>query len=128
MSTLLQSKLAENPEKTAQVSLSVFFEIMQAWHVKKTAQRTLLGNPPESIFYNWANGKFSILSNDTLERISCIIAIYKALNLLFSSREQAHAWPSKANQAFSEQSAIEFMVSGSVIQFHDVRRYLDSQL
>ena len=64
------NKLAENPEKTAQVSLSVFFEIMQAWHVKKTAQRTLLGNPPESVFYNWANGKFSILSRKSLSPFS----------------------------------------------------------
>lgn len=127
MSALEQPKLVENPTRTAQVALSVFFNIMDAWHVKAKDQRVLLGKPSESTFYNWKNGKVSSLSNDTLERISYIMGIYKALGILFPTREQADAWPLKPNKAFNGESALDFMLKGSMIHLIDMRRYLDAQ-
>ena len=127
MSVLEQPKLAENPAKTAHVALSVFFNIMNAWHVKAKDQRILLGKPAESTFYNWKNGKVSSLSNDTLERISYVIGIYKALGILLPTREQADAWPLKTNKAFNDETALEFMLKGSMIHLSDMRRYLDAQ-
>lgn len=127
MSVLEQPKLAENPAKTAQVALSVFFNIMNAWNVKVKEQRVLLGNPSESTFYNWKNGKVSSLSSDTLERISYVMGIYKALGILFPTRAQADAWPKKPNKAFNDESALEFMLKGSMMHLIDMRRYLDAQ-
>jgi hypothetical protein len=127
MSVLEQAKLVENPTKTAKVALSVFFNIMNAWRVKAKDQRVLLGSPAESTFYNWKNGKVSSLSVDTLERISYVMGIYKALGILFPTREQADAWPQKPNSAFNNESALAFMLKGSMIHLSDMRRYLDAQ-
>lgn len=127
MSALVQAVLQQNPEKTAQVALSVFFNIMNAWHVRAKDQMVLLGKPAESTFYNWKKGKVSNLSLDTLERISYVMGVYKALGILFPTREQADAWPHKANKAFNEESALAFMLKGSVVHLSDMRRYLDAQ-
>ncbi len=127
MAALTDKTLSQDPRQTAKVALNVFFNIMAAWQVKAKDQRILLGNPPESTFYNWKNAKVTHLSFDTLERISYIIGIYKALGILFPSREQADAWPHKPNKAFNNQSALAFMLKGSIVNLSDLRRYLDAQ-
>lgn len=127
MSALQTSSLAQNPKQTAQVALSVFFNIMAAWQVKTKDQIVLLGKPAESTFYNWKKGKASNLSADTLERISYVMGIYKALGILFSQREQADAWLQKPNKAFNGESALQFMLKGSMVHLSDMRRYLDAQ-
>ncbi len=127
MSTIEKAVLQQNPEKTAQVALSVFFNIMNAWHVRAKDQIVLLGKPAESTFYNWKKGKVSNLSADTLERISYVMGTYKALGILFPTREQADLWPQKPNKAFNNESALEFMLKGSMIHLSDMRRYLDAQ-
>jgi len=127
MSVAEPTVLQQNPEKTAQVALSVFFNIMAAWQVRAKDQILLLGKPAESTFYNWKKGKVSSLSADTLERISYVLGIYKALGSLFSTREQADAWPQKINKAFNNQTALEYMLKGSMINLSDMRRYLDAQ-
>ncbi|MBE0362152.1 hypothetical protein PULV_a3958 [Pseudoalteromonas ulvae UL12] len=127
MSGLEQAYLAKDPEKTAKVALSVFFNIMASWNVRAKDQIVMLGKPAESTFYNWKKGKVSSLSIDTLERISYVMGIYKALGILFPTREQADAWPHKPNKAFNGETAIQFMLKGSIINLSDMRRYLDSQ-
>ena len=119
--------LEQPPEKVAAIALEVFFNIMSAWHVKGKDQIILLGKPAESTYYNWKKGKASSLSTDTLERISYLMGIYKALGILFPTREQADAWPLKPNKAFNDESALEFMLKGSMIHLSDMRRYLDAQ-
>lgn len=127
MSAIEQAVLQQDPAKTAQVALNVFFNIMEAWQVKSKDQMVLLGKPAESTFYNWKKGKVSSLSVDTLERISYIFGIYKALGILFPTREQADNWPKKANKAFNNESALDFMLKGSITHLSDMRRYLDAQ-
>jgi uncharacterized protein (DUF2384 family) len=123
-----QALLQQYPEKTAQVALSVFFNIMNAWHVRPNEQMVLLGMPAETTFYEWKKGQASNLSVDTLERISYIIRIYKALGILFPSREQADAWPQRPNKNFNDEPALKFMLKGSVIHLSGMCRYLDLQL
>lgn len=122
-----QEILEQKPAKTAKVGLAVFFNIMNAWQVKAKEQIVLLGRPAESTFYNWKKGKVVNVSQDTLERISYILGIYKALGILFPTRAQADAWPKKPNKAFNDLSALEFMLKGSMIHLSDMRRYLDAQ-
>jgi len=126
--TALESKvLAQNPSKTAQVALKVFFNIMNEWNVKNQDQITLLGKPGSTTFYNWKKGQASSLSVDTMERISYIMGIYKALGILFPTREQADAWIKKPNSHFNNESALAYMLKGSIVHLNDMRRYLDAQ-
>ena len=87
----------------------------------------LLGEPARSTFFKWRKQEGPSISKDTLERISYIIGIYKALRILFPTEAQANAWPAKPNREFGDKSAVEFMCQGSVVHLSDVRRYLDAQ-
>jgi len=127
MPVLENKVLAQNPTKTAQVALRVFFNIMNEWSVKNQDQITLLGKPGSTTFYNWKKGQASSLSVDTMERISYIMGIYKALGILFPTRVQADAWIKKPNSHFNNESALAYMLKGSMMHLNDMRRYLDAQ-
>ena len=119
--------LAQDPKKTALVALKTFFNIMEKWGVKNEQQMVLLGRPSSGTFFNWKKGKVASIPVDTLERISYVMGIYKALGILFPTRAQADAWPNKANQAFDGQTAIEYITKGSLVNLIHLRRYLDAQ-
>lgn len=127
MPALESNVLAQNPSNTAQIALKVFFNIMNEWSVKNQDQITLLGKPGSTTFYNWKKGQASSLSVDTMERISYIMGIYKALGILFPTREQADAWIKKPNNHFNSESALTYMLKGSIVHLNDMRRYLDAQ-
>lgn len=103
-----------------------FFRIMEAWGVTDTQARVLLGEPSRATFYKYKKGAGGPLGRDTLERISCVLGIYKALQLLFPDSSQADAWMRKPNDAFGGRSALDHALGGQVVDLADVRRYLDT--
>ncbi len=110
----------------SQTALKVFFNITKGWQLNAHEEMALLGEPARSTFFKWRKNEGPTISKDTLERISYIMGIYKALRLLFPNEAQSNAWPKKANQYFGGESALDFMLKGSVTHLSDVRRYLDS--
>jgi hypothetical protein len=102
-----------------------FFRIMDAWEVRDSDAQVLLGRPSRTTFYAWKKGEGGKLSHDTLERVSYLLGIYKALQLLFSNPDQADTWMKKPNAAFGGQSALERALGGRVVDLAHVRRYLD---
>jgi len=102
-----------------------FFRIMDAWEVRDSDAQVLLGRPGRTTFYAWKKGEGGKLSHDTLERVSYLLGIYKALQLLFSNPGQADAWMKKPNAAFGGQSALERALGGRVVDLAHVRQYLD---
>jgi hypothetical protein len=119
--------IKQDPKKTAIVALKTFFNMMEKWRVNKKRQMVLLGMPSQGTFYNWKRGDVASIPADTLERISYIMGIYKALGILFPNRRQADEWVSKPNTAFNGESALDYMTKGSMAQLIDMRRYLDAQ-
>lgn len=110
-------------------ALRAFFKLADRWNLRIAEQRKLLGDPPESTFYKWKRHQEGTLGRDTLERISYLLGIYKALQILFPDAGQADAWLHKPNQAplFGGHSALERMLSGNVSDLYVVRQYLDAQ-
>ena len=102
-----------------------FFRIMDAWEVRDSNAQVLLGRPSRTTFYAWKKGEGGKLSHDTLERVSYLLGIYKALQLLFSNPDQADAWMKKPNAALGGQSALERALGGRVVDLAHVRQYLD---
>lgn len=125
MAILPASLQQEDPKKVAKVALTVFFNITKSWKITTKQEIILLGSPPRSTFYKWRSGTITTISQDTLERISYIMGIYKALRKIFPTLDQANAWPIKPNQAFNNMSGLEYMLLGGVQHLSDVRRYLD---
>jgi hypothetical protein len=109
--------------------LRAFFKLAERWNLKVAEQRKLLGDPPESTFYKWKRERDGALTRDTLERISYLLGIYKALAILFPQAERADAWLRRPNSAptFGGKSALERMLSGNVADLFTVRQYLDAQ-
>jgi len=109
--------------------LRAFFRIAERWNLRVAEQRKLLGDPPESNFYKWKREQEGALSRDTLERISYVLGIFKALAILFPQPERADAWLRKPSSAptFGGQSALQRMLSGHVADLFVVRQYLDAQ-
>jgi hypothetical protein len=118
-----------DPEELGATALTAFFNITAAWGLSAEEERTLLGSPPRSTFFKWKGEKSARLSADTLERISYVMGIYKALRILLPTEEAAHHWVKKPNAArgFNGKSALDRMLGGHVIDLADVRRYLDAE-
>jgi Protein of unknown function (DUF2384) len=118
-----------DPEELGGTALTAFFNISAAWGLAAEEERVLLGSPPRSTFFKWKSERAAKLTPDTLERISYVMGIYKALRILLPTQEAAHAWVRKPNTArgFGGKSALDRMLAGRVIDLADVRRYLDAE-
>lgn len=113
----------------APAALRTVFHIAQAWELSARETRVLLGSPPESTFYKWKAGKVGIVSRDLLERVSYLLGIYKALQLLLPDPRAADTWLKRPNDAppFNGRAALDVMLSGNVADLYLVRQYLDAQ-
>lgn len=111
-------------------ALRTFFRLAQAWQLDTTEQMRLLGISSRSTYFKWKKDPAAtMLSRDALERISYLLGIYKALQILFPRPEQADAWIRRPNRAplFGNRSALQRMLSGNVADLYVVRQYLDAQ-
>lgn len=116
--------------RVSSAALQGFFNLSKHWGLTASEERTLLGSPPESTFFKWkAERSARRLGRDVLDRISYLLGIYKALNILLPSPKAADEWVKKPNAAgmFQGQSALDRMLGGSLVDLADVRRYLDAQ-
>lgn len=115
-------------DKLTSPALRAFFNLAALWGLSNAEQITLLGSPKERTFYNWKRDKEGNLSKDTLERISYILGIYQALQILLPDTESADTWVRKPNAAsmFGGNSALDLMLSGNVSDLYQVRRHLDA--
>lgn len=122
-------KLEIAPEKLQKTALDAFFNISERWGLNTLEEQTLLGSPPRSTFFKWKRERQGQLGHDTLERISYIMGIYKALRILLPTEKAAYEWVKKPNTAplFNGQSALQKMLLGRVVDLADVRRYLDAE-
>ncbi len=110
-------------------ALRTFFNIADKWGLGADEQMNLLGVGARSTFYKWKKDTGVTLPRDTLERISYIFGIYKALAILFPDAAAANGWVRKANSAslFNGRSALDRMLCGNVTDLYVVRQYLDAQ-
>ena len=117
-----------NAKELSGPGLRAFFKLAERWKLSADEQMKLLGlGRRRSTFFYWK--KYGgVLPPDTLERISYLLGIYKALRILLPSQASADAWVKKPNQAplFGGKPALERMLGG-VGDLYVVRQYLDAQ-
>lgn len=128
MSAVLQAtKTAPDSGQMAAAGLRAFARIAEHWGLSIDEQRRLLGEPPRSTFFAWRKSPAqAALTRDTLERLSLLLGIYKALQILLPDADAADAWVKKANGAFGGSSALALMLGGNVGDLLRVRRWLDA--
>lgn len=117
------------PDELAGPGLRTFFNIAQRWGLDTRQEQTLLGSPARSTFFRWKRGDIGIVPHDLIERLSYLLGIYKALQVLLPVPERADAWVQRPNTAplFRGQTPLEHMLGGQVADLYRVRQYLDAE-
>ena len=130
MPTQRQPKGSKGGELSqANVALRAFFRIAELWKLTTTEQRALLGIARQSALGRWRTAPPTTLSQETLERISHVLAIYEALQILLPEAGPADRWIKHPNEGplFSGKPAMARLMSGQLDDLVVVRRYLEAQ-
>ena len=127
-SPLIDLSLKEERERLSPSAIKAFFNIISKWDVREEDARTLLGGVSHGQFYEMKNNPRRSLDADTLTRISYLVGIFKALNILYS-KELADAWVLRpnANRIFGGETALAYMMRGGLPAMQVVRRLLDAR-
>jgi hypothetical protein len=126
-------ELARSPARLKALSptaLAAFRDIARHWGLTPLEQRILLGIVPQSTYTKYMRDpKSATLSYDTLQRISHLYGIFKAINVLLPDERLADAWISQPNEhpLFKGASPKDVMLDGTLESIAAVRAYLDAE-
>jgi Protein of unknown function (DUF2384) len=109
-------------------ALKGFFNLAERWSIRDEDARALLGGVSNGPYYTWKKQPERVLDADTLTRISYLIGIFKALNILYGQK-LADEWVllPNSNRIFGGRTPLEYMMRGGVPAMQVVRRLLDAR-
>jgi Antitoxin Xre/MbcA/ParS C-terminal toxin-binding domain len=115
-------------ERLSPAALRAFFNIMARWQVRDEDARALLGGVTNGPFYEMKKNPERVLDADRLLRISYLVGIFKALNVLYSEA-LADAWIRRpnTNAIFAGQTPLAYLTTGGLPAMQVVRRLLDAR-
>lgn len=104
-----------------------FLRIASRWRIRDEDARQLLGGISSGSFYSLKKNPRT-LDQDTLTRISLLVGIFKALNILYSSR-LADAWVGlpNTNAMFRGHTPLAYMLRLGQPGMMHVRQLLDAR-
>ena len=124
---------ADLSSKVIQASLSPsallgFFRLADLWKLRDQDARGLLGGISNGTYYSLKRRPAKTLDQDKLTRISLLLGIFKALNILYS-RKLADAWVQLPNRnpMFGGESPLASMIKGGVPAMIRVRQLVDAR-
>jgi len=120
-----------NPVTRARLTpsaIAAFFAIVEKWELRNEDAMALLGGASNGRYFELKKKHRGALSQDELTRISLLIGIFKALNILFNQR-LANQWASRpnSNPMFNHAPPLELLRRGGVPGMIGVRRLLDAR-
>lgn len=122
--------LADRPtrERLGGPALRAFFNIMARWMVRDGDARALLGGVTNGPYYEMKRAPDRVLDVDRLTRVSLLVGVFKALNVLYSE-PLADRWIhlSNTNRIFGGATPLDYMIRGGVPALLTVRRLLDAR-
>ena len=112
----------------AGAGLRTYINIAKAWNLSEADAARLLGTYP-STYRRWRKNDKPNMDVSQLERLSLILGIYKALQILLPRQDAADSWVNRANQhpLFAGEPPIRRMKGGQVSDLFVVRNYLDAE-
>lgn len=118
----------ENRTRLSPAAIKGVLRIAKHWNLRDEDTRALLGGVSSGSFYALKNGTNKKLDEDQLTRISLLIGVYKALNILYS-KKLADAWMAlpNANAMFGGDSALNYAKKGGIPALLRVRQLLDAR-
>jgi hypothetical protein len=106
-----------------------FLSIVEKWGLRDPDARLLLGGVSSGSYYAWKkDSKGRVLDQDTLTRISLLIGIFKALNILYSHK-LADAWIRlpNSNPMFGGLTPLAYIIQRGQPGMVHVRQLLDAR-
>jgi uncharacterized protein (DUF2384 family) len=115
-------------ERLSPSALRAFVNVMERWSVRDQDARELLGGISNGTLYAIKRREKKILNADELLRVSYLVGIFKALNILYSTA-LADAWMTRpnTNPVFGGETPLDYVLTGGIPALQTVRRLLDSR-
>ena len=115
-------------KRLSPAAVAAFFAIADKWQLRNEDAMALLGGTSHGRYFELKKNRKGILSQDELTRISLLIGIFKALNILFGQR-LANQWVARpnSNPMFNDAPPLEYLSRGGMPAMIGVRRLLDSR-
>ena len=120
-------------EKLSPVAIRGFFRLASHWKLRDEDARGLIGGISNGSFYQLKRGatktsNSKTLDQDKLTRISLLVGIFKALNILYGTK-LADAWVQlpNTNPIFGGETPMAYMLKGGVPSMLRVRQLLDAR-
>ena len=126
---LVDLSARETRERLSPSALKAFFSIVDHWSIRDEAARELLGGVSNGPYYEMKKDPGGrVLDTDRLTRVSLLIGIFKALNILHA-RKLADSWVNlpNTNRIFAGSTPLAYMMKGGVPAMEMVRRLLDAR-
>ena len=120
-----------NPVERKRLSPSAaraFLRIIEHWQVRDEDARALLGGMSHGSYYQLKQKPGKPFEQDRLLRISYLIGIFKALNILYGEK-LADQWMTLGNRnpLFGGKTPLEFILAGGVPAMDTLRKLLDAR-
>jgi len=118
----------EIQEKLSPSAILSFFRLVDLWNLRDQDARGLLGGVSNGAYYSLKRRPAKTLDQDKLTRISLLLGIFKALNILYS-KKLADAWVllPNSNPMFGGESPLLAMIKGGVPAMIRVRQLVDAR-
>lgn len=107
---------------------TLVIKLFQLWELSTSDQLDLLGLSPKSraMLSKYARGEALPATRDMFDRVGWLLAIHKALRLLYPRNEDIrYSWVNRRNAAFDNLAPLEVMKEQGIIGIARVARYLD---
>jgi hypothetical protein len=115
-------------ERLSTAAVRGFLKIMDHWAIKDPEARQLLGGISTGSYYGWKKDPKRKIDQDSLIRISLLLGIFKALNILYSEA-LADAWITLPNRnpMFRGATPLAYMIQRGQPGMVHVRQLLDAR-
>lgn len=110
-------------------ALRALFNIAECWKLRSEEARELLGGVANGSYFEMKkNPDGKVLDADQMIRVSYLVGIFKALNILHG-QQLADEWIKlpNSNRIFQGRTPLEYMIRGGVPAMQTVRRLLDAR-
>ena len=111
------------------VAMRAFDRLCKVWVLSEEDQRGLLGISAGVELDRWREDPV-LIAPDAIERISVLLGVFRAINVLLPSPTSADEWIRRPNKTrmFAGGSALEFMLERGLAGMYDLRGYLDGEI